>query len=109
MCEKLNSMPKLFEEVDIKISNITLGFNNPELLKLLISRGSLITAGKFTKVAELNEKIEKYVKDHKDELTKPVAAFITFEREEGKNRALAYFCKPVPLKQSNEEGAAPLI
>ncbi len=102
-------MPKLIEDVDIKISNITLGFNNPELLKLLISRGSLITAGKLTKVAELNDKIEKYVKDHKDELTKPVAAFITFEREEGKNRALAYFCKPVPLVQSNEEGAAPLI
>ena len=98
MCEKLNSMPKLIEEVDIKISNITLGFNNPELLKLLISRGSLITSGKFTKLEEMNEKIEKYVKDHKEELTKPVAAFITFEREEGKNRALTYFCKPVPLK-----------
>jgi len=102
-------MPKVIEEVDIKISNITLGFNNPELLKLLINRGSLITAGKFSKVTALNEKIEKYVKEHKDELTKPVAAFITFERAEGKYRALNYFCEPVPPKKSNEEGAAPLI
>jgi hypothetical protein len=102
-------MPKLVEDVDIKIANITLAFNNPELLKLLINRGSLITAGKFNKVHEENEKIEKYVKNHKEELTKPVAAFITFEREEGKNRAIEYFCKPVPVKQSREEGAAPLI
>jgi hypothetical protein len=43
-------MPKLIEDVDIKISNITLGFNNPELLKLLIARGSLITEGKFSKL-----------------------------------------------------------
>jgi hypothetical protein len=102
-------MPKLIEDVDIKIANITLAFNNPELLKLLINRGSLITEGKFTKVHEYNEKIEKYVKDHKEELTKPVAAFITFEREEGKNRALQYFCKPEPVKQSREEGAVPLV
>jgi len=49
------------------------------------------------------------VKDHKDELTKPVAAFITFELEEGKNRALAYFCKPEPPKKSTEEGSVPLL
>ena len=47
-------MPKLVEDVDIKISNITLGFNNPELLKLLIKRGSMITAGKMTKISEIN-------------------------------------------------------
>jgi len=58
----------------------------------------LITAGKFTKVKEMNEKIEKYVKEHKEELIKPVAAFITFEREEGRNRAVEYFCKPVVKK-----------
>jgi hypothetical protein len=91
-------MPKILEDVQIRISNITVAFNNPELLKLLISRGSLITAGKFTKLSEENEKIDKYVNKNKDELTKPVAAFITFDREEGKNRALEYFCKPVVKK-----------
>ena len=48
-------MPKIIEEVDIKIANITLALNDPDLLKLLIKRGSLITEGKLTEVPKLNE------------------------------------------------------
>ena len=95
-------MPKLVEDVDIKISNITLGFNNPELLKLLIKRGSMITAGKMTKIAEINEKIEKYIKEKQKELTRPVAAFITFERLEGKYRAIQYFKSPEQDKKKKD-------
>ena len=95
-------MPKLVEDVDIKISNITLGFNNPELLKLLIKRGSMITAGKITKISEINEKIEKYIKENQKELTRPVAAFITFERLEGKYRAIQYFKSPEEDKKKKD-------
>ena len=97
------------EDVNIKISSITLGFNNPELLKLLIKRGSLITEGKMTKVAEINEKIEKYIKEHQKELTRPVAAFITFDRLEGKYRAIEYFKNPKEDMKKKKEGDQPLI
>lgn len=39
----------------------------------------------------LNEKIEKLSKEKRDEMIRPVAAFLTFERQEGKDRALKYF------------------
>jgi hypothetical protein len=36
---------------------------------MLISRGSLITAGNFKKVVPLNDKIQKYVNDNQIELS----------------------------------------
>ncbi len=54
-------MPKIIEDVDIKIANITLALNNPKLLNLLIKRGSKIAEGKMTEVPKLNEEIEKFV------------------------------------------------
>jgi hypothetical protein len=52
----------------------------------------LIAAGKFEKVPPLNEEIDTLSKEHRAELIRPVAAFITFERQEGKDRAIKYFC-----------------
>lgn len=39
----------------------------------------------------INEKLDELCKDKKTELIRPVAAFITFEDQEGKERALQYF------------------
>jgi len=89
---KLNRVPKVIEDVEIRIANITFGFANQQLLHLLKERGSLIAKGKFEKVPPINEKIERLSKEKKDEFTRPVAAFITFERQEGKDRAIKYFC-----------------
>lgn len=78
----------------IKIANITFGFDNAEMLTLLSERGSLITSGKLEKVPPINDKIEALSKEKKTEWIRPVAAFITFDRQEGKDRALKYFPNP---------------
>jgi hypothetical protein len=52
---KLNRVPKILEDVEIRIANVTFGFANQELLAVLKKRGSLIASGKFEKVPPLNE------------------------------------------------------
>jgi hypothetical protein len=63
----------------------------------------LIAKGKFEKVPPINEKIEELAKEKKDEFTRPVAAFITFERQEGKDRCMKYFCDPKDKKKIEDE------
>ena len=53
----------------------------------------MIIAGKFTKLAEIHKKIEQYVLLHRDEILRPVNAFITFENQEGYERAVDNFPK----------------
>lgn len=106
---KLNRVPKIIEDVDIRIANITFGFANQELLAILKERGALVAKGKFEKVPPLNEKIEKISKEKKDEMVRPVAAFLTFERQEGKDRALKYFADPNETRkiENVDEGVDP--
>lgn len=106
---KLNRVPKIIEDVDIRIANITFGFANQELLAILKERGTLVAKGKFEKVPPLNEKIEKISKEKKDEMVRPVAAFLTFERQEGKDRALKYFADPNETRklENVDEGVDP--
>lgn len=98
ICEKLNALPKVTkswkQEDKIKIANITFGFDNPKLLALLTERGSLVSGGKLEKVPAVNEKIQELIKENKTELIRPVAAFITFDSQEGKERAQYYFPDP---------------
>ena len=77
---KLNRCPKVIEDVEIRVANITLAFDNPKLLKLLKERGSVIAKSKYSKVPAINEKIHKLIQEHKNDLIRPVSAFITFER-----------------------------
>lgn len=73
------------------------------MLGLLTERGTLITAGKLDKIPALNEKIDELIKDKKTEFIRPVAAFITFERQEGKDRALKYFISQEQRDKEEEE------
>lgn len=88
---KLNRAPKVIEDVEIRVANITFGFDNKALMLLLVERGALIAKGKFAKVPKVNEKIEELSKEKRAELIRPTAAFITFERQEGKDRALVLY------------------
>jgi hypothetical protein len=47
----------------------------------------------MSKVMKVEEEINKYFNDKKEleEVNKPCWVFITFENEEGKERAMAYF------------------
>lgn len=76
----LNRCPRVIEDVEIRIANITFGFNNQELLALLNERGALIAKGRLDKVPKINDKIDELAKKNKAEYIRPVAAFITFER-----------------------------
>lgn len=85
---KLNKYPKVIEEdTDLKIANINFAYKNAELLKLLAERGALIISGQYSKLKEFNEKIEDHLNAKRDELTHPVIAYITFEKQEGYERA----------------------
>ena len=97
---KINPLPKLIEEdSDLKIAHISFGFDNKAMIDLLKSRGSLITAGKFDKLTAINKKIDKMAEEEADKMQRPVAAFITFETQEGFERAMFYF----PPKQDDRE------
>jgi hypothetical protein len=68
---------------------------------MLMQRGAMITAGNQTKVIELTNKINKYAEENSEKLSKPVAAFITFENSEGMKRAIHYFPDLRKLKQTS--------
>lgn len=94
LTRRLNKCKPILENVEIRIANITFAFANEELLGLLKKRGAYVAKGKLTKVPELNTKIDELCKKNKAEYTRPVTAFVTFERQEGKDRCLKYFADP---------------
>lgn len=75
------------QQAEIKIANITFAFNNTHIIKLLKKRGAAITNAKFDKLEEINEQIQKIKEEEIANLVQPVAAFITFETQEGYERA----------------------
>ena len=78
--KKLNKCPHVNEDCEVRIANITFGFANQDLIGILRKRGGYCAEGKFEKVPELNKEIEKMCQDNFDDFTRPVAAFLTFER-----------------------------
>lgn len=98
LTRRLNKCRPILEDVEIRIANITFAFANEELLGLLKKRGGYVASGKLHKVPELNEKIDTLCKANKAEYTRPVTAFVTFERQEGKDRCLKYFADPKTTK-----------
>lgn len=75
------------ENLDVKISHITFAFDNVEMIKLLQARGLLITNAQKDKMVEIDQKIRDLRRNHQEKITRPVAAFITFETQEAYERA----------------------
>jgi len=75
------------DDTKIVISSITFAFNNVPLLKLLQQRGKLITSAKYEKISVINSKLKEQIQAQYDQITRPMAAFITFESQEGYERA----------------------
>lgn len=63
------------------IADITFSFNNSQLIKCLKARGRYISLLKFDEVRAEEKKIQAIIEDWKT-LTRPTAAFITFEEED---------------------------
>lgn len=74
----------------VKIAVTTLAFKNADMINLLKKRGDCIKNMKWDE----QRKIEKEINDLKDakfdELITPCSVFMTFEDEEGVNRAKSY-------------------
>ena len=71
-----------------------MAFQNPEIIKLLGERGNAIKGEKWAKQREIEGKINKLKNGDGgktlEKLTTPVSVFMTFESEEGVNRALKF-------------------
>lgn len=76
----------------IKISMISFAFDNAAVINLLRQRGVFIKYENYDKMREVNDKIDdlKSNSDKLKALNRPVTAFLTFENEEGINRAKGY-------------------
>jgi len=102
------------EKYQVKISQITMAFNNAYIVNELSKRGALIKTEKWDKVKEINASILAKLQDRAnptineegeaeyflDKQQEPVSVFATFESEEGYTRAKRWdtvpqrtFCK----------------
>ena len=66
---------------NVNIADIVFSYNNRDLILALRDRGSNIALQKFDKVQEKDAEINELFKDF-ESLTRPTAAFITFEEED---------------------------
>lgn len=81
------------DEQRVKIAMIKFAFNNGNLIKVLRKRGNMIKNEKWSKLDKINDMIGNEIKSDQqvlDQLQRPCSAFVTFETEEGYNRALHY-------------------
>lgn len=69
---------------------VTLAFKNAEMIHMLRERGAAIKAEKWALQAEIEEKINLLKNEKFLELTTPCSIFMTFENEEGYQRACKY-------------------
>ena len=73
---------------EIKIAVTTFAYNNGEVIHLLRERGQCIKAEDWTGMEKVDEEINKMKKVQLEDFTTPCSIFMSFELEEGINRAL---------------------
>lgn len=75
----------------MNIAHLSFGYDNAALLSLLIERGTHLTKGNYKKVTEVDNKIAELLNEKEEQLKRPVNCFITFETQQGLDRALGWF------------------
>ena len=75
------------EDASCTIADITFSFNNGTSINLLKARGGFIALQKFDEMRAEEVKIQAAISDYQN-LTRPTAAFITFESDNGFQLAL---------------------
>lgn len=104
ICRKLNKLPHVsHEDTDLKVAHITFTYDNEQILNLLVKRGKVITKGQFHELKKINDKIDHYFDHHYHELYRPIGAFVTFQTQEGLERALHHY----PLDMEHHKIANP--
>ena len=92
LIEKLNKFSHVINDIQVGFANITFAYDNPELLRLLTVRGGLITQGVFDqRLTAVNKMLQNLKEKEADKLIRPVTAFLTFNTQEGYERALKYW------------------
>ena len=91
MESRLDQLPDLgFEDEPIehiKVALTTFAFKNAKIIELLFERGDIIKNENWEEMESIERRINKVKEENYDELTIPCSAFMTFENEEGVNRA----------------------
>lgn len=94
MEKKLSAMPDLgFEDPPperIEIAATTFAFENGPLIGLLKQRGAAVRADKFDEMRKIDAQINDYKNAHLEDCTRPCSVFMTFETEEGYQRATQF-------------------
>jgi hypothetical protein len=79
----------VFEEsTDIRIATISYAFNNHKMIALLNQRGDAIVDHNIKEKEKIEKKIDELKDNDFDELSRPTVAYITFETQEGYERAV---------------------
>ena len=79
------------EPVDyVKVALTTFAFRNADVIHLLSERGQIIKDERWGDMKEIDRKINELKNRDLEKLTTPCSVFMTFENEEGINRALNY-------------------
>jgi hypothetical protein len=73
---------------NIQVATTFLAFHNFELIELLNERGKLVKNEQWDKMYEIHDKINELKNKHFMQLVRPCNVFMTFQCEEGVNRAL---------------------
>jgi hypothetical protein len=93
----------------VKIANITFAFKNAKLIRLLKKRGTAVADGQFRNLPKIDEEINQLKEKDLQALTKPVSAFITFETQDGFERACefkgSFNCKGEVIADHEFDGA----
>ena len=96
---------------EIIVADVVFAFNNHRLIKVLRKRGGNIAAQNFDAVRETEKEVNTLIQENFDELTRPTAAFITFDNDLGKILAENAYKKdknrkllgmPMKFKQASE-------
>ena len=74
----------------IKIAVTSFAFNNAEIIHMLKERGEIIKSEKWAKMAEIDSRINQFKDENIKQMVTPCSIFMTFENEEGVNRAINY-------------------
>lgn len=98
MCSGIENQGFNPEEDKVKVAQITMAYNNSQIIKRLQQRGLLIKKEQWAKLEQKNQEILNEIKAEPlpgktsllDKLQTPVSVFATFESEEGYQRACAY-------------------
>lgn len=93
---KLSACPDLgFEDEPLEhihIAACNFAFNNAQLINMLKARGAAINSDNFDEMRRIDQQINdlKNGEGEKENLTRPVSVFMTFQKEEGIKRALVF-------------------